>query len=189
MKTSDRSRRSARGAREPEGKRSAFQPRDFPERTRDGGAEPAPADPGALFDAYLAQRKVALKAEERSTSESPLEVRKSAIHGQGVHANTAFQPGETVHVGATAQSSDGGKTQWEETRTGRYTNHQGQPNARNVRSGNQMLTAATRKISPGDEVTVDYSAVRSAIGEGDLTYQGEKVPSGKAAAEFFKKRD
>ena len=197
MKTPARLRGSERGRREPEESRSAFQSRDFSDRSRSPAEEPAPQDPGALLDAYLDQRQAHRRAADasvqaiqgKSASESPIEIRKSAIHGEGVHANAAFQPGETVHVGANAQPGKGGKTQWEETRSGRYTNHQGQPNARNVRSGNEMLTAATKSIQPGDEVTVDYSAVRPVIGDGELTWKGEKVPSGKAAAEFFKKRD
>lgn len=115
-----------------------------------------------------------------------LDVRSSPIHGKGLFARGAFHPGDLIDVGATARQEGAGRKVWEETPQARYTNHHDQPNAKISASGGRLLMTAGRSIRPDEEVTVDYDEVGEQIGGDRLTWRGKTVPSGRAAAAFFR---
>ena len=78
-----------------------------------------------------------------------VEVRESSLHGRGLFALRDFEPGEHICPGRLSGCR---------TLAGRFTNHSAAPNAAPFNVGDDIGVIATRRICPGDEITVDYRA-------------------------------
>ncbi len=76
-----------------------------------------------------------------------VEVRLSRIHGLGLFASRAFEPGEFICPGRI----DGHRTP-----AGRYINHSANPNATSVKSGDDIGAVALRTIQAGEEILISY---------------------------------
>jgi hypothetical protein len=76
-----------------------------------------------------------------------VELKPSPIHGMGLFATRNFEPGETVCPGRL----DGKRTPG-----GRFINHSALHNIIPVLIQDDIFAVATRKISAGDELLVDY---------------------------------
>lgn len=97
-------------------------------------------------------------------SKTPLEVRKSPIHGKGVFATRRIAPNRKLGVyGGVRTRRNGTYVLWVEYDEGvvvgingrtplRYLNHAARPNA--VFYGDELF--ALSEIQAGDEVTIDY---------------------------------
>jgi len=91
-----------------------------------------------------------------------VELKPSSIHGMGLFATQDFESGETVCPGRI----DGKRTPG-----GRFINHSANSNILPKLVGDDIFAVASRKISAGDELLVDYRAsMRVNFG---LTMQGE----------------
>jgi hypothetical protein len=78
-----------------------------------------------------------------------VELKPSSIHGLGLFATKDFETGETVCPGRL----DGKRTPG-----GRFINHSQNSNIQPELVGNNIFAVASRKISAGDELLVDYRA-------------------------------
>ena len=91
-----------------------------------------------------------------------VELKPSSIHGLGLFATKDFEAGGTVCPGRL----DGKRTPG-----GRFINHSSNSNIRPELVGDNIFAVASRKISAGDELLVDYRAsMRVNFG---FTMQGE----------------
>ncbi len=79
-------------------------------------------------------------------------VRDSQIQGKGVFADRDFSAGEQI---GAARKGD------KRTLLGRYANHSFTPNAKPENADGEMIFIATTDIAEGEEITVDYRAVRN----------------------------
>lgn len=81
-------------------------------------------------------------------------IKKSQIHGEGVIANKSFNPGDLIDIAFIKiyNSGDFAKD-FRITQFGSHLNHSYSPNAETNES---YQTVATKKIEPGDEISVDY---------------------------------
>lgn len=78
-----------------------------------------------------------------------VELKPSSIHGCGLFATKDFETGETVCPGRL----DGKRTSG-----GRFINHSQSSNIRPELVGDNIFAVASRKITAGDELLVDYRA-------------------------------
>jgi SET domain-containing protein len=91
-----------------------------------------------------------------------IKIKSSAIHGKGAFAALALPKGTPlpafVKIGTSGTEKD-----WIRSKLGRYINHS--PNANTVpfRMRNAILLVTRKKIRKGEELTVNYMAVRKAI--------------------------
>lgn len=76
-----------------------------------------------------------------------VEVRESAIEGQGLFALTHFATQELICPGRL----DGHRTP-----AGRYINHSAKPNAIGILRGDDIFAVAAMEIQTGDEILIDY---------------------------------
>jgi hypothetical protein len=91
-----------------------------------------------------------------------VELKPSPIHGMGLFATQDFEAGETVCPG---------RINGKRTPGGRFINHSANSNILPKLVGDDIFAVASRKISAGDELLVDYRAsMRVNFG---LTMQGE----------------
>lgn len=109
-------------------------------------------------------------AEEAAASRDPTDVlwnlrlrrvfvAESEIQGKGLFCAWTTKKDRIVTVAAAV--SDSG-TLWR-TFAGRYINHSEKPNVRLEFIGPVGFLVATRRINPGDEVTIDYRALEEGL--------------------------
>jgi hypothetical protein len=75
----------------------------------------------------------------------------SPIHGKGVIATKQMVPGEKINIAIFKNIIYHG------TRFGSHLNHSYHPNAITKDEGDRYVTYCSKKIIPGDEITVDYT--------------------------------
>lgn len=78
-----------------------------------------------------------------------VELKESPIHGKGLFAQRAFQPGDVVCAGRLKGCRTPG---------GRFINHAYEANVKPVIVDDDIYAVATREIQPGEELLVDYRA-------------------------------
>ena len=90
-----------------------------------------------------------------NTGGAPLWViKKSQIHGEGVIANKSFNPGDLIDIAFIKIYNSGDVVKdFRITQFGRHLNHSSSPNAETNES---YEIHATKKIEPGEEISVDY---------------------------------
>ena len=88
------------------------------------------------------------------------DVRKSGIHGHGMHAVRAFGRGQKIAVimrkdeKGPHRGNDG--KMYFQTKFGDYVNHSRSPNMGMEWTGEDLIALAARDIEPDEELTIDY---------------------------------
>ena len=78
-------------------------------------------------------------------------VKKSDIHGKGLHAAIPFRNGELICVVTRLNQ------QWRNNEYGNSTNHSDTPTAKESQWYNEIRLHALRDIKVGEEITINYN--------------------------------
>ena len=84
------------------------------------------------------------------------EIKDSNIHGKGTHSKEHFEPGEFINCCVSAFKEK--PVEFDITHFGKHLNHSYKPTAELRKEPPVYNTYAVKKIKPGDEVSVNYTA-------------------------------
>ena len=84
------------------------------------------------------------------------EIKDSNIHGKGTHSKKHFESGDFINCAVSAVRDK--HPQFDITHFGKYLNHSYNPTAELRKELPVYNAYASKKIKPGDEVSVDYTS-------------------------------
>ncbi|MCK5641599.1 MAG: SET domain-containing protein-lysine N-methyltransferase [Gammaproteobacteria bacterium] len=88
------------------------------------------------------------------------DVRKSAIHGFGLHSVRGFGQGEKIGTlikrNPQGKYTDADGLKYDQTKLGDYVNHSRTPNMDSEWNGDDLVVFARQRIKPNSEMVIDY---------------------------------